>query len=492
MLGGWGQPGPTDLDGDGVTDGTDLALLLSAWGPCPKPSPTTLAGIVMLADGTAVADALVVSDLGGMATSDLGGAYELTLALVGSVDSVAISATATIGDAPYQGSTLLAPVAIGAVNAVDPIVMAPDAADCEGGFGWLPSFSSHGLNERVYAMAVFDDGSGTGPALYAGGVFTNAGGVDAGRIAKWTGTFWSPVGGGMDGWVRALTVFDDGSGSGPALYAAGGFATAGGVAATRIARWHGDSWSPLGTGMNNWIYALAVFDDGTGPALYAGGTFTVAGGVPANRVARWDGSTWSPLGNGMGDGGVHALAVFDDGAGPALFAGGTFTTADGVSAPRIARWDGTSWSSLGTGMNNRLRAMAVFDDGAGPALFATGRFDTAGGVSANRIAKWEGTSWSPLGSGLGTDGGALAVFDDGSGPALHVGGSFSTAGGISARGLAAWDGTSWRPLGSGIVGSVNALTSFDDGSGPALYVGGTFNAAGGVQSANIAVWGCTD
>lgn len=35
LLGGWGQSGFTDLDGNGATDAADLALLLGAWGPCP-------------------------------------------------------------------------------------------------------------------------------------------------------------------------------------------------------------------------------------------------------------------------------------------------------------------------------------------------------------------------------------------------------------------------------------------------------------------------
>jgi len=46
------------------------------------------------------------------------------------------------------------------------------------------------------------------------------------------------------------------------------------------------------------VRALAVFDDGSGPALYAGGDFTTAGGVAANRIAKWNGSSWSQLGSG--------------------------------------------------------------------------------------------------------------------------------------------------------------------------------------------------
>ena len=118
---------------------------------------------------------------------------------------------------------------------------------------------------------------------------------------------------------------------------------------------------------------------------YAGGDFTTAGGVTANRIAKWDGTTssWSALGSGMNST-VRALAV--DGGGN-LYAGGDFTTAGGVTANYIAKWDGTtsSWSALGSGMNSAVFALTM--DGSGN-LYAGGRLTTAGGVPANRIAKW--------------------------------------------------------------------------------------------------------
>src|SRR5262249_36630818 len=153
--------------------------------------------------------------------------------------------------------------------------------------------------------------------------------------------------------------------------------------------------------------ALAVFDDGAGAALYAGGTFTSAGGVPANRIAKWDGTSWSAVGSGVVGAifslqpSVNALATFDDGSGPALYAGGTFTSAGGVTADCIARWNGTSWSALGSGLSGgtqpAARSLAVFDDGSGAALFVGGGFQLAGGAPAAGIAKWNGTSWSALG-----------------------------------------------------------------------------------------------
>jgi len=309
-----------------------------------------------------------------------------------------------------------------------------------------------GSYASIETLMVFDDGGG--PALYAGGQFGTAGGVSANGVAMWNGSTWSTLGSGMTG------------------------------------EYGYDS-----------VYALTVFDDGSGEALYAGGMFTAAGGVSANRVAKWDGSNWSALGSGMQKvdpysphAKVFALAAFDDGGGPALYAGGDFTSAGGVTANKIAKWDGSSWSTLGTGVqggsSSSVSALAVFDDGSGPALYAAGRFTTAGGVSVNNIAKWDGSSWSALGSGVNSGVAALTVYNDGSGPALYVGGSFTEAGGVSANNITKWDGSSWSPLGSGMNSSVSALTVFDDGGGPALYAGGSFTVAGGVVSARLAKWAC--
>ncbi|MGP1347524.1 MAG: Ig-like domain-containing protein [Phycisphaerales bacterium] len=254
-------------------------------------------------------------------------------------------------------------------------------------------------------------------------------------------------------------------------------------------------WAPLGPGINNQVNALAVFDDGSGPMLYAGGAFTQAGGIPASFVARWDGAMWTSLGAGVNNP-VNAVAVFDDGNGPALYAGGEFTQAGGVPANFVARWDGAAWSPLGSGMNSVVYGLTVFEDGNGPALYTGGEFTQAGGVPANFVARWDGQTWSPLGSGvsfLGIPGlgwvYALTVFESGTRPALVVGGRFTQAGGQPANSVATWDGTAWSPLGTGLDGGfglVNALTSFDDGSGPALYAGGQFTLAG--VSPGIARW----
>jgi hypothetical protein len=69
--------------------------------------------------------------------------------------------------------------------------------------------------------------------------------------------------------------------SGSNVYAGGPFATAGGSAAKYIAKWDGSTWTALGSGMNQYVYALAV----SGSDLYAGGKFTTAGGKVSGYVA---------------------------------------------------------------------------------------------------------------------------------------------------------------------------------------------------------------
>lgn len=100
------------------------------------------------------------------------------------------------------------------------------------------------------------------------------------------------------------------------------------------------SISRVGDEANGKVRALAL-DYSTGD-LYAGGDFTVIGGVSANHIARWDGNTWEALETGV-DGPVDAI-VYDSyedaarGIKPTLYVGGDFTHAGGGSANHIAMW----------------------------------------------------------------------------------------------------------------------------------------------------------
>jgi hypothetical protein len=361
---------------------------------------------------------------------------------------------------------------------------------------WLSSFG--GTSGPVSSLAVYDPG--TGPALYVAGQFTTAGGLTARSIARFDGRSWAPLGSGMNGVRRGggvLALLVDTEGAHSSLIAAGGFSTAGGVASNCIARWNGSAWAPIGEGVGPVCHSLAKFDDGSGPLYYAGGSFTGASGTATVLLERWNGIAWSATAGGL-NGAIYALAVYDDGRGSALYAGGGFTQTPDTAANGIARFDGTRWSPLGTAVgptnSGVVFSLATFDDGTGPALYAGGTFTSLGGVPANRVARWNGSRWSSLGSGV-TGGSAvtlvnaLAVFDDGTGPALYAAGDFSTAGGRPASGIARWRNGSWTAVGQGMTPTslVQALAVHDDGSGVALYAAGYLQTADGAAR-NLARW----
>ncbi len=357
-------------------------------------------------------------------------------------------------------------------------------------YGGLPNLEiKYGTlpDERVstgtICTTVFDDG--TGPTLYVGGAFNTNNDADARRVLKWDGSAWIEVGGGIGGSltngprVNTLIGFDEPGPGGPSLYACGFFASAGSASVSNIARWDGTAWSDVAGGVDGTIEASVVFDDGSGPALYVAGSFLNAGGVSVNRIAKWDGTTWSALGIGC-NGTVSSLLVHDDGlgSGPALYAGGAFTTAGGVSVNRIARWDGSTWSALQGGMTRAsgltgtvtVRSLASLRERGGRVLVAGGSFELADGVRVNSIARWDGTSWSAMQGGMSTFVGnvppsvtTMAVVEFGGGPNLFAGGTFTSAGPVGADGFARW---MYDPAGICCVADV------DDGSSTGTPDGG--------------------
>jgi hypothetical protein len=307
------------------------------------------------------------------------------------------------------------------------------------GSSWA-SVGPTGVFNPVLSLAVLSNGD-----LVAGGALESLNPI-TGRgdyIIRWNGSSWSNLGLGVQDTVYSLALGPDGQ-----LLAGGNFIVAGGGDAFGIASWDGSNWFPLGTGVegpgpfpanSGYVFAIAA---GPGGEVFAGGTFSMASGLDVNRIARWDGVSWSPLDTGVTDptaAAVLALLVLPNGD---LIAGGEFTTAGSVQANNIARWDGTSWSALGAGLTNASGAASIYALALMPNgdLIAGGTFTSAGGVSANGIARWDGSSWSALGTGM--TGGvvytmvkALAVLPNGD---LVAGGSFSSAGGIPASGIARW------------------------------------------------------
>lgn len=210
--------------------------------------------------------------------------------------------------------------------------------------------------------------------------------------------------------------------------------------------------------------------------LIVAGSFSQAGGNVVNAIARWDGSNWYPLGSGV-NGFILDLAVYNN----ELIVGGTFSTAGGVPANNIAKWDGANWSAIGN-TNGVVGGLTVWNG----SLVAGGGFSQVGGVSTGNVAKWDGTTWS----GFGITGGNLSVhcLANYLGE-LYAGGTFTAIDGVSANRIARWDGTQWQPLSSGMnaggyTPEVYAMTTHNGD----LIAVGPFDTAGGNPANNVARW----
>ncbi len=307
---------------------------------------------------------------------------------------------------------------------------------------------------NIYQTLLYDPNLYAIPGrLIAEGEFITTGGTSAKCIAAWGSNLWKPLGSGMDNSVYALTVYNG------KLIAGGSFWTAGGVYAEGIAAWTGRYWQSL-VPWGGPVYALTVYNNKL-----------IAGGNLPDHIAQLNGNSWQSLGNGV-NGLVRALTAYNG----ELIAGGDFTTAGGISANYIAAWNGSSWQPLGNGMNRPVRALTVYDG----LLIAGGEFTTADGEPVNYIAAWDGDSWWPLGLGMDHYVYALTVYND----ELIAGGEFSKADGLSANNIAAYDGSSWHALGSGVNNNVYALMVYNG----ELIAGGSFRTAGGADANSIAAW----
>ncbi len=150
-----------------------------------------------------------------------------------------------------------------------------------------------------------------------------------------------------------------------------------------------ENWISMGgfPGANNTV--RTVITDAAGN-LYIGGDFLCAGDV-AGRIAKWDGTRWSAMSSGV-NGTVLTMAV----SGTEIYVGGNFTIAGGIAATNLAKWNGSTWSALAPGITNPVLTLV----NSGSDLYVGGVFTNAGGVPANRVARWNGSAWSGLGLGM--------------------------------------------------------------------------------------------
>lgn len=272
--------------------------------------------------------------------------------------------------------------------------------------------------------------------------------------------------------VRTLLRHLDGK-----LWIGGDFTNGAGIAAADyIMTYENGTYAALGTGANGNVLCMAMAANGD---VYVGGQFTAMGGVANTAyIAKWDYSAgaWVSVGNANGN--VVALAVAPDGT---VYAAGEFTTIGGVACTRIAKWNGSAWSAMGTGANGKVNALAVTKDGS---VYLGGNFTAVGGVSNTAyVARWDGSAWNALGTGANGNVQSLSAAPNGD---LILGGSFTTLSGETIPYIGRWNGTSFAGLGTGMDNTVFSVHATEDGR---VFAGGTFVTAGGISNVNcFAEW----
>ncbi len=302
-----------------------------------------------------------------------------------------------------------------------------------------------GLNAAVTAVLSLPNGE-----VIAGGSFTVPGGSSAG-VARWNGSAWEAMGGGLPP-IEALALLPDGT------IAAGG--------ATGVWTWDGAQWTSRGTIGN--VRALASAADGS---LVAGGSFTTAGAAPVQRVARWDGQAWLPMGQGLAAP-VHDLELSPAGS---LVAAGEF-------GGGVAAWNGAAWDHIGFGVSGGSPTY-VFSISFAPSgdLVCGGNFEFAGPTLSRRnIARWNGAAWLPFGGGLSSPVRAVVAWSD---DAVFADPTDALT--AKSQGLRRWSPDSWALAAPGSIGTARAVAVSAEGD---LLVGGSMMThAGGVPVANVAL-----
>ena len=225
-----------------------------------------------------------------------------------------------------------------------------------------------------------------------GGGFNQVNGnVDAHYLASFYEENWTGFKTGLDFPILSLAS------TGKDLYLAGDFHEP----ALQVGLWRYNHVEPLGAGMDDVVFSLAATVDGT---VYAGGAFDASGSTRLNHIGQWNGQQWLPLGEGLSDE-VYAMAI----NGTTLYAGGKFAHSGAQPLSAIALWDGHNWHALAGGVSRRanpsLRAVysiaSTNDD-----VFVGGYFNQANNINstipANHIAHWQISTqtWQALGEGL--------------------------------------------------------------------------------------------
>ncbi|KPL81708.1 hypothetical protein [Herpetosiphon geysericola] len=222
-----------------------------------------------------------------------------------------------------------------------------------------------------------------------------------------------------------------------------------------VVYWDGRQWLKLGT-LNGYVEALTIHQN----KLYVGGKLSLAG--QNVDLAYWDGTTWTALATVINNNYLVGLASYQN----ELYVAGDPLVIDGQTYQNIARWNGSQWREVGTGIDGITLNLLSAADG----LYAGGALDPINGENQGGIVRWDGTQWHDVGGGVTGYVMDLQLVDN----QLIIGGGFTSTTNLSMHNVAAWNGTSWNSFGTGIDNQIASVLMRSDG----LYALGRYNGIG--------------
>ena len=317
--------------------------------------------------------------------------------------------------------------------------------------------------------------------LYAGGTFLQFGGLtNAQNIAKWDGTKWDTLAGGISGsYIKKIIKYKN------YIYVLGDIYQAGNLACRGIARWDGTQWDTLCGGADNGLFDADVYND----TLYVCGAFSTIGNstignVATNFAAKFDGTTWYPMSFPFtNDGPILRIRALKD----KVYATGAWY-ANGFSL--TAKYSQQTGWQPGLGVQGNQYKGVFGMERIDTLLYYYGRFTHLSTVYSPDIAAWSGTKIYDCGFGINPNPNhssvsAVKKINN----KIYCVGQLDNANGLTNSasanlGIASLEGNQWCIYGDDFDNVITDVTDYND----TLVIGGAYKLINGNSNIAVSKW----
>jgi hypothetical protein len=242
-------------------------------------------------------------------------------------------------------------------------------------------------------------------------------GLTVSGLARWDGSAWHSLAVGLGSSVHSAVIH------GGRLYAGGSFnqvvnELGNATPARGVAVWDGASWPPVGSigpDANGTVLSLASYRGQLYAAYFPHGLYRWAGSQweEVAQFTRFQGHGLTPAksapmtllanGNDLYVGGLFSRVIAGNDIARVDDAGSAYPNVEGQRAWNVAKFDGTTWSGLGSGLwsadlfgNASPSAQVYAMAGSPEGLWIGGIFTRAGNAPAMNVALWHDFVHNPV------------------------------------------------------------------------------------------------